>query len=146
MKIRAFAIFAIGLLLAADQPAHDAVQAELKKLQGEWQPVSFERDGKKLPTADFDDERVIIKGDQLTVTKRGKVMQRATLTVDPTANPKTFVKTVTDGINKGKKYHAIYELEADTWRECKIITDKDLPKEFTSRNGASLEVSKRVRP
>jgi uncharacterized protein (TIGR03067 family) len=146
MKIRAFAILAIGLLLAADQPANDAVQTELKKLQGEWQPVSVERDGKKLPSANFDDERVIIKGNQLTVTKRGKFMQRATLTIDPTANPKTYVKTVTEGINKGKKSHGIYEVDGDTLRECRISADKDMPKEFTSQNGASLDVSKRVKP
>jgi hypothetical protein len=37
-------------------------------------------------------------------------------------------------------------VEGDTLRECKIIADKDLPKEFASRDGASLDVSKRVKP
>jgi uncharacterized protein (TIGR03067 family) len=146
MKLHALAILGIGLLLGADKPANDAVQKELKKLEGEWQTLSVERDGTKLPSANFDDERVIIKGNQLTVTKRGKFMQRATLTVDPTANPKTYVKTVTEGINKGMKSHAIYEVDGDTLRECRTSADKDLPKEFTSQNGATLFVSKRVKP
>jgi uncharacterized protein (TIGR03067 family) len=146
MKIRVLAIIAIGLMLAIDASANDDAKPELKKLEGVWQPTSVEQNGNKLPAGKFQDERVIIKGDQLTITKGGKVMQRATLSVDPVASPKTFVKTVVEGVNKGKKYHGIYELDGDTLRECRTSADQERPKEFAGRSGASLFVSKRIKP
>ena len=62
MKCRVLVILMVGFLVGADAPPDDIVQQELKTLEGEWQPVSVERAGKKLPSASFDDERVIIKG------------------------------------------------------------------------------------
>jgi uncharacterized protein (TIGR03067 family) len=129
----------------ADDKA-EAVKKELEKLQGEWQLTTAERDGKKIPADQFKDELVTIKGDVITVTKGGKLMQTSRLTLDLTTSPKTFVREVTDGVNKGMKYHGIYELEGDTLTDCYTVADKERPKEFSSKNGARLFVSKRVKP
>jgi uncharacterized protein (TIGR03067 family) len=144
MIIRLFVILGIAFLLAADKPPLDAVQKELKMLEGDWQPVTIERDGKKLPSANFQNERMTIKGDQLTVTKGGKVMQRAVLTVNPEAKPKTFEKNVTEGVNKGQKYQGIYEWDGDTFRKCRAGADHERPKEFSTSHGVAVLVWKRV--
>jgi uncharacterized protein (TIGR03067 family) len=129
----------------ADDKA-EAVKKELEKLQGEWQLVSAERDGKKIPEDKFKDESVTLEGDVLTVTKGGKLMQTCKMTLDPTTSPKSFVREVTDGVNKGMKFHGIYELDGDTLTGCHTVSDKERPKEFSSKNGASLFVHKRVKP
>jgi uncharacterized protein (TIGR03067 family) len=145
MKRYVFVILTVELLLAADDP-RQAVKEELERLQGEWQLVSVEIDGTKVPEDSFPDETSCIKGDQLTVRRGDKVLLRATMTFDPTADPKTFVETITEGINEGKKYHGIYELKGDTLRSCAVSADQERPKEFTTRNGGRLFVSRRVKP
>jgi uncharacterized protein (TIGR03067 family) len=137
--------FALVPTASADDKA-DAVKKEFEKLQGEWQLVAAERNGKKIPDNQFNDEKATIKGDVETVIKAGKVMQTARLTLDPTTSPKSYTREVIDGVNKGSKSHGIYELNDDTFTECRIATDKELPKELSSKNAALLLVNKRVKP
>jgi uncharacterized protein (TIGR03067 family) len=111
-------ILTVGLLPAADDPKQAAVQKELDRLHGQWELVSAEKDGKTIPPDTFEGERALYQGDQCTVKKGDKVLQRCTLTIDPTAQPKTFEEAVTDGINKGKKKHGIYEVDGDMLRIC----------------------------
>jgi uncharacterized protein (TIGR03067 family) len=147
MKRQIVAILIVGLLLAADDPKQAAVKMELEKLAGEWQLVSAEKDGKKLPPEQLNKkERVVIKGDQYTVLNGAKVLQRSTLMIDSTTNPKTIDRSITDGVNKGQKYLGIYELDGDTLRECSVTSGRERPKEFAGGNGVRLFVSKRVKP
>jgi uncharacterized protein (TIGR03067 family) len=139
-------ILTVGLLPAADDPKQAAVQKELGRLHGQWELVSVEKDGKTSPPDTFKGERVLFQGDQRTVKKGDNVLQRSTLTIDPTAQPKTFEFAVTDGINKGMKKHGIYELDGDTLRICQVPGRQDRPKEFASKHGASLLVLKRIKP
>ena len=145
LVIACLACVALVPTTRADDKA-EAVKKELEKLQGEWQLVSAERNGKKLPDNQFNDEKTTIKGDVETVIKGGKVMQTAKLTLDPTTSPKTYTREVTDGVNKGSKTHGIYELNDDTFTECRIAADKERPKLLSSKNGALLMVSKRAKP
>jgi uncharacterized protein (TIGR03067 family) len=133
-----------GSLLLADDPRQAAIQKELDKLQGEWELVSAERDGKTIPPEQFKNERVTCNGDQMTVTKGGKVLQRSHLVLDPTATPRTFVRDITEGVNKGAKHHGIYEVEGDTFKECRVNADKERPREFSSKNGAFLGTYRRA--
>jgi uncharacterized protein (TIGR03067 family) len=144
MTPRLLLLLPISFLIAAEEPPKEIVLKELKKLEGEWQVVAVERDERKSPAANFQDERVTIDGDQWIVKKAGKIVQRATLSIDPTTKPKTFVKTITEGVNKGARHHGIYELDGETLRECRAPADKERPKEFSSK-GAAILVYKRVK-
>jgi uncharacterized protein (TIGR03067 family) len=146
MNWKLIAFLMISLLLAADDPRQAAIQKELDKLQGEWKPVSVERDGKTIPPDQYKTEKITIQGDVFSVTKDGKVLQRSRLILDPSTTPKSFVREITEGVNKGAKYHGIYEVDGDTFKECRTNADKERPREFSSKNGAFLSVDKRVRP
>ena len=145
LAIAWLASFALVPTARADDKA-DAVKKELEKLQGDWQLLSAERDGKKIPEDQFKDEQVTLKGDVMTVTKGGKLMQTSKMILDPTTSPRSFVREVTDGVGKGMKFHGIYELDGDTLTGCHTVIDKERPKEFSSKNGARLFVHKRVKP
>jgi uncharacterized protein (TIGR03067 family) len=152
MKPRGCLTLVIGLLLAAEGPPPEAVKKELDKLQGEWRLVSANLDGKEKPADQLNPtERSTFAGDQLAVKTDGKVRLRATWVIDPTANPKTFEQTVTDGdpafgVKKGAKTHGIYELDGDTLKVCRVAIDKELPREFRGGPGVRLFVSQRVKP
>ncbi len=146
MKRHIVAALMVGLVAAADAPREEAARAELKRLEGQWQLIDAERDGKPIPADDFKTERVAIKGDQLTITVRGKFRQRSTLTVDPTTRPRGIARAVTEGAFKGKKEVGIYELKGDTLRLCWVSADRERPKAFTSKGRGVLLVYKRVKP
>jgi uncharacterized protein (TIGR03067 family) len=145
MKRHAILILTAVLLLAGDDPKKDAVHKELEKLQGDWRVISAERDGKKIAVDQFKNETVTFKGDQMIVTKGRIVVQRSKLILDPTTSPKSFVREVTEGIGKGAKYHGIYELDGDTFKECRTTADRDRPKEFSSKNEAFLGAYKHAK-
>jgi uncharacterized protein (TIGR03067 family) len=145
MKRHAVLILAVGFMLAADGPRPSA-KGELAKLQGQWQLVAVERDGLTVPDEHFQGEIFLIQGERLTVVKAGEVLVRATMTFDPTTSPPTFVQTIAEGPHRGQKFHGIYELDGDTLRSCGSSADRERPREFATRNGEKLFVSRRVKP
>jgi len=98
-------------ILSADEPASD----ELKKLQGEWQEVERDTQGKKTSKADpgFSGLRFVIAGDQLTVNNR-----RKTIKLDPAKEPKAIDMISHDGWEIGQTTAAIYKLEKDRLTIC----------------------------
>src|SRR5262249_20566548 len=90
MNLHSVMILTVGLLLAADDPKQEAINKEVDKLQGEWQLVSLERDGKMIPSEHFKNAGIIFEGNQRTVKEGGAVRQRSTLTLDPSTSPKTI--------------------------------------------------------
>ncbi len=137
-------ICAAGLALAADKPRDDTVKAELKKLQGTWQLVSAETDGKKLPEETVKKIRVVIKGNKHTVHFGDKVVAREIpFTLDPTKDPKTTDDTLPDG----KQIHGIYELKGDLLKSCVAGIGKRRPTKFAAQPGTghTLRVFRRVK-
>jgi len=109
MYERMMVIPMVALLLAADAPKDEAVQQEVRKLQGTWKVVSFEASGTDQ-TAKGPKE-IVIKGDEL----RG-LAPNVSFRIDPAKKPKTL-----DLIDKGdskKIFPLIYELKDD---ELKIV-------------------------
>ena len=79
-----------------------------KGLQGTWKVVSIGGNGKTMPPEQTGDMKVTITGQQYTTTKGGKVIEQATITTDPSKQPKTIDLTVTQGEAKGKTGLGIY--------------------------------------
>ena len=133
-----------GLLVAADAK-DNAVKKDMDALQGKWQLVSLERDGK---SADVPKDAVrVVKGDTYTVTPRPGVTIEGTFKIDPTAKPKAVDITQTSGENKGKTSLGIYEIDGDTLKMCWAPPGKDRPTEFKSAEGSGilLAVQKKVK-
>jgi hypothetical protein len=60
---------------------------------------------------------------------------KATITVDPSKNPKTMDYQMTEGVTKGKTQLGIYELDGDTFRSCFSAPGAERPTEFTTKPG-----------
>ena len=119
------------------------MKEELKKLQGTWNIVAFELDGRKMPAVG---SKIVVKGNRFTTIAMGATYD-GTLAVDVTKTPKTFDLIFTAGPEKGNTSFGIYELDGDTWKICLAITGKDRPKKFATKPGSghALETLKRER-
>jgi uncharacterized protein (TIGR03067 family) len=127
----------------------DAVAEELRKLQGTWRQVAYERGGVKSP---IDEEagwspRVTFTGDAFVVTLAdGSVPIRGTFHLDPTRSPKTVDWMDSIGEDAGKVIPAIYELEGDRFTFCAASPGLPRPTEFRTGPGQVLRVDVRETP
>jgi uncharacterized protein (TIGR03067 family) len=131
----------------AEQKKNQAVAAELAALQGTWQLISAETNGKKLPEDQVNQIRVKIEKDHHTVTFGDQVVAREVkFTLDPTTQPKSIEDTLSEEPNKGKKIRGIYRVEGDSLTSCVGAIDAPRPTEFSSKpgSGQSLRRFKRV--
>jgi uncharacterized protein (TIGR03067 family) len=134
----------VGFLIAADAKDDDA-KKELKKLEGNWQVISMEIDGQKMPEEDAKQYTVLIKGDKYTLKMQDNPINQGTIKVDPTKKPKTIDITPTDGDNSGKTMLGIYEQDGDTQKTCYTQPDKPRPTKFSSEGGNTLIVYKKMK-
>jgi uncharacterized protein (TIGR03067 family) len=133
-----------GLAFSFAAEDGEAAKAELEKLQGTWQLISAEADGKTMPAEQVKNIRVVIKGSKHSVYfGDASVVKEIPFTIDPTKKP----KQVTDTLPDGKQIKSIYELTGDTLRSCVAPPGKDRPKEFSGKAGTghTLRVFKRVK-
>ena len=127
----------------------DAVTEEMKRFQGTWKQIAYERDGVTEP---LDDEqgwepRVTFTGDTFVVTLAdGSIPIRGTYKLDPTRDPKAIDWNDTIGEDAGKTLLAIYSLEGDRLVFCAAYPGQERPTEFRTRPGQVLRVSQREMP
>lgn len=129
----------IAMLALAGTVAHAANPAadEVKKLQGEWQAIEVEINGKKgtKDDADVKSLRLVIKGDAMTLPSPvgdGKERKK-TFKLDPSKSPKEIDITSLDGQEKDQTAACIYKLDGDRLTICMPYFTKDpsaRPKEF----------------
>ena len=110
---------------------------DMAAIEGTWLPATAELAGKPFPEEVRKSIKLVIKGDQYTVTI-GEVVDRGTLKLDAAARPKALEVTGTDGPNKGKTFPAIYEQNGDTLRICYDLSGKKRPTEFKTEAGTQL--------
>ncbi len=148
MDSRLLLALGAGLLFAAQLPAQDA-KTEQKRIQGEWELVSLERDGTKASEKVVKSFRRKIDGNKYTVTiQKGGDTQTVTGTfrLDPTKKPKAIdVRTMVNG--EEKMVLGIYELKGDTQRICMGPVDGPRPTEFSTddSSGRTMMVWRRVK-
>jgi uncharacterized protein (TIGR03067 family) len=126
----------LALALACSSAARGA-DREDDTLEGTWLPSKAELAGKTFPDEVRKSIKLVIKGDDYTVTV-GTLPDRGTCKLDPSAKPKALDITGTEGPNKGKTILAIYERDGDTLRVCYDLSGKARPKEFGTKEGTQL--------
>jgi RNA polymerase sigma factor (sigma-70 family) len=87
-------------------------------LEGTWQGVAFEADGKPGPEGVVKDMRVVFQGDQMSVYRQGELIGVNQVWLEPTKRPAGLRLKRVQGPNSGRTYEAIYELERDRLRIC----------------------------
>jgi len=116
---------------------------EMDGLQGEWQVIAVERDGRVLPKDEFPFTRLRI-GDQFILHEGGEHDEEVSIRLHPEQHPKAMDMQST-GYHGEKRNNAIYALVGDTLTICRP-DDAARPTEFASKPGSNilLYTSKRV--
>jgi uncharacterized protein (TIGR03067 family) len=124
----------------------DDAKDDLKALQGTWNLIYFERDGKEVKQQN--DTRSINTGDRFVVKRGDQIIAAGTMRVDPNKKPKEFESTYTEGPDKGKTLKGIYQLDGDTVKFCRAGSPTDTrPTEFKTKpdGGQFVAVYKRAK-
>lgn len=122
------------------------MNSDFEKLQGAWNIVAFEVDGRKMPAGAFSGARIVVDGAKFTSLSMGATYE-GTLHLDASRNPKTLDMQFTAGPEKGNTNHAIYEFAGDeTWTLCIDMTGRARPTSFatTKGSGHALETLQRA--
>lgn len=149
MLHRAIAAFVVACAAATVVCADDAGK-DAKELQGEWQAISLEAQGKKATADEVQKFRILIKGDELAITPLVDG-RKARFKLDPGKSPKAIDLTSQDGPAKGKTVKGIYSLENGQLRLCVPNFSGDSgkrPTEFKTQTGDELALLtlERVKP
>jgi uncharacterized protein (TIGR03067 family) len=126
----------------APLPRPDASKAELKRLQGNWAPVSATLEGRPRVA----EHAVVIAGDRFTYLA-GTLRQDWALTLDVRGRPKILDAKCISAPFAGLVYQGIYRLDGDVLTICSIQSKRaaDRPKDFTGKGPRQLvEVFRRV--
>ena len=125
------------LVLALSSVVALAADKDAASMEGTWLPATAELAGKPFPDEVRKSIKLVIQGDQYTVTV-GQQVDKGTVKLDPSAKPKALDITGTEGPNKGRTIPAIYEQNGDTLRICYDLSCKKRPAEFKSEAGTQL--------
>src|ERR1035437_3738260 len=110
---------------------------DLEKLQGAWNVVALQTDGRKMPASMVRGARIVIEGERFSTIAMGAAYG-GTVSVDEAQVPKAFNLNFTEGPEKGNTSYGIYELDGDTWKICLTITGNQRPREFATKPGSGL--------
>jgi RNA polymerase sigma factor (sigma-70 family) len=131
-------------------PPVAGVQAEARSdldgLQGDWQVVAVEQDGRVLPKDKFPFTSLKIRDD--TILHEGRVHnEEMVFRVHPERQPKAMDMRSTGYHSSEEMHNAIYVLEGDTLTICRP-DDATRPAEFASSPGSNvlLYTAKRIPP
>jgi uncharacterized protein (TIGR03067 family) len=129
----------VGLALCAffstRAVAEDESEKDLKKMAGDWIPVSMELNGKKQPEELLKSIKLTIKGDKYN-TVVGKEKDEGTLKLDATKEPREMDITTSVGENRGKAIPCIYEIKGDELRVCYGLKVAERPMDFKADEDA----------
>jgi uncharacterized protein (TIGR03067 family) len=135
------AALSAGALAAQDQ-AGDARKA----FQGTWTIVDT-RKGDPKDKEPVTARTVVFDGDKYRIKVGDKVVEEGTWTIDASKALKQIEVAATAGMDKGMKWHGVYELSGDTLRAVVGPTDKARPTRFgTPAEGVRAFTLKRARP
>jgi uncharacterized protein (TIGR03067 family) len=141
MKRTVLALFAVGVLIAADDAKEDANKKDLEKMQGDWACVSWTVDGKKQPDDDAQSIFRNVKGNQYTLSLFNKALDKGTFKIDATKKPKTMDGYPSYLEDKSKPVLGIYEFDGDTLKTCFAMPGKERPTDFKAKEGSGHSLS-----
>jgi len=133
-------VFAAFSAVKPDE-ASDAVERELKKLEGTWSTKELIYNGKDFLASGKSNFNFVFKGAEATIEGNDAVKKeyaKIRVKLDLTTKPKTMDITVAAGIQKDAVIEGIYELKEDELKICAKVFGNERPTEFSSPEGASV--------
>lgn len=124
-----------GLVAIAFVASQGSMAEDAKSdLEGTWDLVSVERDGKELKPQQ--DTKMVTTGNKFVVKVGDKVIVAGTTKLDTSKKPKALDVTYTEGPDKGNTFKGIYEVDGDTAKFCRAGTpEQDRPTGFKTKEG-----------
>lgn len=135
MRLTSLMLLLFALTVCTAAPPEDAVKQEVEKLQGSWKAVAVEDAGKKRPDDHIKNWMLIVKDDKMTARDGDETLDESTFKLDPSKKPTAIEIVYTSGEDKGKVLRGICSVEGDTLKICVAFTEKQVPTEFTTREG-----------
>jgi uncharacterized protein (TIGR03067 family) len=121
------------IALAGDKRADD-----VKNLQGTWQAVYLEANGKKSPDDQVKELQIVVRGDQLFAVRPEGEGKKVKFTLDAGRTPQTIDLSPIDGSDKAKIAAGIYSLKHGQLKLCINLFGKDTtqrPTAFKTHEG-----------
>jgi len=117
---------------------------DLEQLQGRWQIVALEVDGREVSKDSFADARIIVDGNDYATAGMGASYSGKIL-LDQTSHPKKFDLNFSDGPHAGKASLGLYMLDQDQWTICVGFAGYERPVDFRTspQSGHALETLRR---
>lgn len=122
-------------VLAAETGARAAARDDLKAMQGTWERVAMELQGKPAPNELIDGWKSTYEGDRLTLSNKEGIYRHCIVTLDPARMPKAVNTWDTEGPAADQTLSGIYELSGDRLKLCFALPGKPRPTEFTTKSG-----------
>ena len=118
-----------------------------KAMDGTWTLSSGEVNGKELTEKQLKGGKLVIKGENYTVTIPERDTVKGKQKLDPSKDPKTIDIKDAGGPNKDKTCLGIYEIDGDELRVTFAEAGKPRPTKFATAPGSGLwlHVWKRVK-
>jgi uncharacterized protein (TIGR03067 family) len=142
-------VLSTGKLDVEVKDADPAAQAK-GDLEGTWQAVSFEQDGRTPRDVNVKEVVATFEGDQYRFTTGMRVQGagKGALAVHPDTDPKTFELTPDSGVFDGQAFRGVYRLDGDRLTLCFSWPPKDRPTKFASPPNSTvvLAVFERRKP
>jgi uncharacterized protein (TIGR03067 family) len=140
MQAQLATLFALMPLCIAAQD--DTVKTELAKLDGIWQVVGHETNGKPASEEHwrkvqfvFKDNQLTFKGDDILKRKVAKI----TLAIDPATTPRVIDLKIGAGEFKGTTLEGVYEIKNDRLKICfRNDETKNRPTNFSTKEDSNL--------
>lgn len=121
------------------------MKRDMKNLQGTWNVVSLEMEGRKLAEGTLTGAKIVVEGTHFTSVGMGMTYE-GKIEIDSSTKPKSFNLVFEAGPEKGNTNLGIYEVDGDTWKMCLATRGSVRPKKFESGPGSgfALETLKRL--
>jgi len=115
-----------------------AARADLKALQGTWERVAMELEGKPAPDNLITGWSATYEDDRLTLRHPGGVYRHSIVTLDPDRTPKATNTWDLEGQFADQTVPGIYELNGDIAKFCFARPGQKRPTEFTTKKGTGF--------
>jgi uncharacterized protein (TIGR03067 family) len=118
---------------------------DLDKLQGAWDVLTLEIDGRDVPAASFPGSQIIVSKDRFTSAAMG-ASYAGTFELGGAKTIKTIDMSFSAGPPAGTRQLGIYKLNGDSWTICLAMRGTTRPSRFATRpdSGIALQTFTRA--